>query len=272
MISYMTTIQELRKKTGISLIKCKFAAEKAEGNFDLAIEILRKEGVLAAMKKSDRAVNEATIVFVETNTKVGLLEIMCETDFVSGNEEFLQSMRKILDRIMNDNLSIENEEIENERVNIVQKFGENLSFKRNIVWEKKENCSYGSYIHIRGSIGVIVELSGSNQLQSLSKDLALQITGDSPEYIDEKDVPSDVKEKELEIAAAQAGNKAKNEHILANILSGKFKKFCEMKCLMKQKFIKDNDISVETHLDNISNKIQNKITIPRFVRLVAGEE
>ncbi|MCK5787813.1 MAG: translation elongation factor Ts [Chlamydiia bacterium] len=269
MLANIEAIKELRDKTGIGLTKCKNAIVKSNGSVEKAIELLRKEGVITALKKSDRAAKEAVLVSSETDAHIGILEAISETDFVSGNVQFAEGIREILQIIMSKNSSdLNDKDIEEKRLDLVQMFGENVVLGRLITIEKKSGCSYSSYVHLRGRIGVIVELEGSSSLKDIAKDLCLQITVDNPEFISIGDVPSEVKARELDIAKVQLGDKVKDERILTNVLEGKFKKFCEENCLLERKFIRDDTLTVKDVLKNIDDNI--KVSI--FHRMVAGEK
>ena len=258
-------VKQLRDKTGAGMMDCKKALTAADGDFELAIENLRKAGIAKAAKKADRATTEGTIVLRSADGVSVAAEVLCETDFVAKNERFVDYCQALLDRIVSDHS--EDVEIgeavraaETERIGaLVTNVGENIQIRRVARWNTD---SAGTYSH-GGRIGVVVEGTGLNE--ETGRQLGMQIAAANPTYITPADVPAELIAKEKEIAAAQPDLANKPANIIDKILIGKISKWYTEVCLTKQPWIHAEDkSSVEKALKGV--------TIKRFIRWSVGEE
>lgn len=235
-------VKKLRGLTGVGIGKCKEALVKSEGDIQKAVEILRKAGLSAAVKKGGRTTGEGIFISARVGDSIGMIEVMCETDFVAKSDKFKEAVKSVLVRLMEaKEFDISSEMAETERSSLVQTFGENVSFGRMEVWSLESDTDIISYIHGRGNIGVLVEAKSDIDSDTI-KDVAMHIAAMAPEYLNELEVPAEIKEKELEIAKSQISGK--NDFIVNKILEGKFKAFCKDRCLMNQMFVKDDSKSV----------------------------
>jgi elongation factor Ts len=271
-------IKTLRERTGVGMAKCKQALEAAAGDMEKAIDILRKEGAASAVKKSARETNEGIIGAKEDASGVVLMEVNAETDFVVKNEKF----STFVDALVSEALSSKPSSVEallskssknghtfeENRVELIQTIGENIQVKRMKVIPKRANCSYGLYRHMGGKIITLVEIAGSSHFDALAKDVAMHVAADAPEYLNAAEIPEDVIAREKEIAMSQLKNKPAD--MVEKILVGKIKAYADQVCLVGQKFIKDNSVSVEQHVACEGKKSGAHLVITKFLRWEVG--
>jgi len=272
-------VKELRERTGSGMMECKKALQEAEGNIDTAIENMRKAGLAKADKKSGRVAAEGRVAIEvsEDGKSAVVLEVNCETDFVSGGDEFMSFVisaaktalaNEPADIAALSEMSLEagEESIETIRQAMVAKIGENIQLRRfEIV--KTENGTFGSYSH-GTRIGVLVDMAmadNSNATAELIKDIAMHIAATSPLCISEADVPADVLEKEKEILRAQALESGKPADIVEKMLTGRIRKYLAEITLLGQSFVKDPDKTVQTLLSDAGASVNT------FVRYEVGE-
>lgn len=270
-------IKELRDKTGVGIGKCKEALEKANGDIEEAISILRKSGMATAVKKEGRATNEGMIGFAETDQNVAIVEVNAETDFVVNNDRFQQFLKDIakevaetnpgtLEDFLNQKFSKDSSlTIDEHRASVVQAIGENIQIRRLKTFSKNANHSVGVYSHLGGRILTVVEIEGSNSAEELAKDIAMHVAAASPEYVSPEDVPANIIEHEKEIARSQMQGKPDN--VIEKILEGKISKFFDEMCLNRQAFIKDDKVTIS----DLVSKHGNDLKINSFVRWSVGQ-
>ncbi len=275
-----TMIKELRERTGIGMGKCKEALEEAHGDMELAIANLRKSGMLSAAKKEGRETKEGMIGAASNNQRIALVEISAETDFVVKNDRFKQFLETIaaeiaatnpnsLESFMNQRYSQDSElTIDQYRATVVQAIGENIQIKRLLVVPKTANHSYGVYSHLGGKIVVIIDIEGSDKEEELAKNIALHTAAAAPEYLAPEKVPAHILEQEKEIARAQV--KDKPAQIIDKIVEGKIKSFNEMNCLLFQKYIKDDKLTIKEVVDQQGKASGRPLTIVNFWRWTTG--
>lgn len=269
-------IQELRSRTGIGMAKCKIALQKANGDMDLAIANLRKEGLAAAVKKESREAKEGLIAYAQSEKQIAFVEVTAETDFVLRNNMFVEFSQNIAQEVLqHPGLDLQSFmqqpfskdpslTMENYRATIVQSIGENIQVKRLSSVEKSPDSSMATYLHMGGKIFTLVEIQGQSQQEPLAKELAMHVAAEAPDYLSPKDVPETIVEQEKEIARNQIKNKP--EHIVNKIIEGKVQNFYQQSCLTHQKYIKDGNLSVQQFLDQEGKKAGKDLTIARFVR------
>lgn len=273
-------VKELRDRTGVSMGKCKEALDQAEGDMNAAIDILRKSGMASAVKKEGRETNEGLIGSAEAHKAVALVEVNAETDFVTQNEKFKQFLKDVAheaaehmpatvealmalpypkDRSIN---------LDQYRALVVQSLGENIQVRRLMVLHKSADISIGLYSHMGGKIVVTVELSGGAGQEALARDIAMHVAAESPEYLRSEDVPASVVEKEKEIARSQIQGKPAN--IVDKIVEGKVKAFYDQVCLICQKYVKDNTITVIELLEKESKRLNKRLGLKAYHRWKVG--
>jgi elongation factor Ts len=270
-------VGQLRAMTGAGLMNCKKALTETNGNLDAAVDLLRKQGAAAAVKKADRSANEGLIgQAVMAGGHVGVIvEINCETDFVARNDSFKAFVADIAAKIATDPAA----DIESERVAAVARIGENILIRRHQRIEVQGEGLVAAYIHTGGKVGVLVEIgatksasTGTEEFKQLVRDITLQIAAASPIAISRKDVDPAVIEKEKEIASQSDVVKGKPAMAVAKIIEGKINKFLESTCLLEQGFVKNPDLKVEAHIGIVEKQIGDTITVRRFLRFQVGEQ
>lgn len=273
-------VKELRDRSGVSMGKCKEALEQAGGDMNKAIDILRKSGMASAVKKEGRETNEGLIGAAESKEAVALVEVNAETDFVTQNEKFKQFLRDVaqeaadsatlsLDALMRRPYSKDKSiSLDQYRALVVQSLGENIQVKRVSVLPKTVDLSIGLYSHMGGKIVVAVVLSGGSGQEALARDIAMHVAAESPDYLRPEDVPADVRAKEEEIARGQVQGKPAN--IVDKIVEGKIKAFCDEVCLICQKYVKDNTITIAQLLEKEGKRLGKQLGIKAYHRWKVG--
>ena len=262
-------VKELRERTGAGMMDCKKALNDANGDIEVAIEVMRKSGAAKAAKKAGRIAAEGIISIKQNEGEIVILEVNCETDFVAKDENFLSFVDEILEVITKQDVtdvddllhkSINDQTIEEKIQQLTAKIGEKLSIRR---FEKsKINKKVGTYLHGK-RIGVIVEIEGGDD--NLAKDIAMHIAASKPLYVDSKEVSSSVLDKEKEIYIAQAQESGKPDDIIEKMVEGRLKKFVKEITLVGQPFVKDSEQSVEKILKSANAKVLS------FIRYEVGE-
>lgn len=241
-------VAKLREQTGAGMMDCKKAMEEANGDMEMAAELLRKKGVIKAAKRADKVAAEGTTnVKVAGNTAV-VLEINSETDFVANGEDFKKLVSEITDDLLTKkpaDLSAALSGGIEEKINaLVAKIGEKISLRRFALVEKTDADAFGAYIHMGGKISVLTVLTGTTD-ENLAREVAMHAAAAYPKYLNRSEVPSEIVEKEKEIAAEQLKAQNKPANVMEGILKGKMEKFYGEMCLVEQPFIKDEEKTVE---------------------------
>ena len=269
-------VGQLRAMTGAGLMNCKKALDETKGDLNAAVDLLRKQGAAAAVKKADRAANEGLIgQAVLSGGQVGaLIEVNCETDFVARNDSFKAFVTELAAKAA----SQPGADLEPDRVGAVAKIGENIQIRRATRLEVQGTGALAAYIHTGGKVGVMVEVGANNaasvnteEFKQLLRDVTLQIAAASPVSVSRNEVPQDIVDKEREIASQSDALKGKPAAAMEGILKGKLNKYFETNCLLEQGFVKNPDLKVEAHLGAISKQLGDTITIRRFLRFQIGE-
>ena len=265
-------VNELRKTTGAGMMDCKKALVEAEGDFEKAIEILRKKGQKVAANRADRESTEgAAIAKVNDNNTKGVSIVLgCETDFVGKNDSFVNLAHQLADLALNYASKEEFLAAEFEGMTVADKLieqtgviGEKLGIN---AFEVVEAPFVGSYIHAGNKIATLVGLSANVEgADVVAKDVAMQAAAMNPIALDEDGVDASIVEKEIEIAKDQLRAEGKPEAMLDNIAKGKIKKFFKDNTLVNQDFIKDSKQSVAQYVKTIGN-----VTVTNFKRVALG--
>jgi elongation factor Ts len=255
-------VNKLRTMTGAGMMDCKKALTEADGDFEKAIEILRKKGQKVSASRSDKEAKEGSVFIKVSDDKkeAVLVALNCETDFVAKNEEFQALGRLIADTAFATKAASK-EALMNEKAGaltlnekiteLVGKIGEKLEVTEYI---RMNGEAIVPYIHAGSKLGVLVSLKGVNgkDVTEAGKDVGMQIAAMNPVAVDEKSVDKSVIEKELEIAKAQILAEGKPENMVEKIAQGKLQKFYKENTLVHQIFVKDNSKTVAQYLDSVS--------------------
>ena len=264
---------KLRKTTGVGMMDCKNALVEAEGNFDKAIEVLRKKGQKVAAKRADRESTEGAAIAKVNDTKtVGVsIVLSCETDFVGKNEDFVNLAHQLAELALSQSSKEEFLAADFNGLSVAEKLieqtgviGEKLEIG---AFEKVEAPFVGSYIHTGNKIATLVGLSANvDGADVVAKDVAMQAAAMNPIALNEDGVDASVIEKEIEIAKDQLRAQGKPEAMLDNIAKGKLRRFFKDNTLVNQMFIKDSKINVAEYVKSLDANL----SVTAFERVALG--
>lgn len=255
-------VKELRDLTNAGLSDCKKALEATEGNKEEAINWLREKGIAKAAKKSDRIAAEGIAAILVRGNDAAIIEVNSETDFVAKNDTFKALVNEILETIINSNAKTMEEVLELKTsegtVNdlIISKtatIGEKLSLRRFERITKKDNETFGSYIHMGGRIAVLTVVS--DVTEEVAKDISMHAAAMKPLYVTKEEVPAEELEKERVVLKEQAMNEGKPAEIAEKMVEGRIRKYYEEICLEEQAFVKEPSMSVGKYASNNGGKI-----------------
>ncbi len=255
-------VKRLRDTTQCGMLDCKKALIETDGDFEAAVDLLRKKAGIKADKKAGREANEGLTATV-VNGKVGaIIQVACETDFVAKTDRFQDFVKNLAQKVSErsdegDVTEAVTEEHAEELKGLIGTIGENMKIIKAVRYTTDSNV--GSYIHAGGKIGVLVEVEGTDD-ESLVKDICMHIAAMSPTYITPDDIPAEDVEKERAIAAEKHAGKP--AEIIDKILMGHINKWYTDICLMKQSWFKEDKSTLE--------KIAPNVKVKRFERLQAG--
>lgn len=266
-------VNKLRKTTGAGMMDCKNALVEADGDFDKAIEILRKKGQKVAAKRADRESSEgAAIAKVNAaNTSGVVISLNCETDFVAKNDSFVALANEMADLALNYDSKDAFLSADFNGISVQEK----LTEQTGVIGEKIEIGGFeklsapfvGSYIHAGNKIATLVGLSAAVDGSAVAaKDVAMQAAAMNPVALNEEGVDQSVIDKEIEIAKDQLRQEGKPEAMLDNIAKGKLKRFFKDNTLVNQAFIKDSKQSVAQYVQSVDSGLE----VTDFKRVALG--
>ena len=281
-------VQALREMTGVGMMDCKKALAAADGDKDKAIEWLREKGLAAQTKKAGKIAAEGVAYAIVDESGVGVvIEVNSQTDFVAKNEVFQDFVNNLAAIVAKENPADvaalqeckypgEDRTVANVLADKVLSIGENIQIRRFVRYAEGVNVPY---IHAGGKVGVLVnmEVEGieADKVVELGKDVAMQICGMNPSFLDKSDVEQATLDKEKEILMVQAKEDPKNankpENIIEKMVMGRIGKFYEENCLLQQAFVKENKVSVEKHVAEVAKQLGGKIVVKAFTRFATGE-
>ena len=271
-------VMTLREKSGAGMLECKKALTDADGDMEKAAELLRERGIVKAIKKEGRIAAEGAVgAYICAACGAGVLvEINCESDFVSRGDKFHEIVDKVAKVIAAERpanvdalneCKIDGDTVKNYITNQTAVIGEKISIRRFEIFDTKGKVE--TYIHMGGKVGVMVEaVDFKDGAEETLHDVALQSAAAKPSYVNKSEVPAEVIAKEKEIMLVQMQNDPKNANKPANILEkiveGKLGKFYQDNCLLDQAFVKDDS-------QTVGQVIGSKFKVARFVRFEMGE-
>ena len=269
-------VKKLRDMTGAGMMDSKKALTEAEGDFEKAVEILRKKGQKIADKRADREAKEGLVLtrISEDAKKAVAIEINCETDFVARNKDFQAKAESFLNAAYDgdiDNLdalmaaTVDRETIANHLQNMTGNIGEKIQISK-VVLVTTEGTLI-DYIHPGNQLGVLVDFDGIVENAEVAKDVAMQVAAMKPIAVTQNEVDASIVEKELEIAKEQLINEGKPAEIAEKAAKGKLRRFYEERVLLNQKFVKDNGVNVKQYLEQ-----NNTPLVKAFYRIQLGEQ
>ncbi len=265
-------VKELRERTGAGMMECKKALVASAGDIEAAIEAMRKSGLAKAAKKAGRIAAEGLIIIQQDDNSAAMVEVNCETDFVSKGEDFKEFCNTVVATALHNqltdlatlmNTSLANGiRVEETRQELIAKLGENIQVRRLALIKKNPTGCLGVYLH-GTRIGVLVNMEGGRT--ELAKDIAMHIAASRPICVSGEQVPTDIVAKEQEIYTAQAAESGKPAHIIEKMVAGRLKKFLNEVSLLGQPFVKDPDQTVEQLLKSYQAQVTH------FERFEVGE-
>ena len=268
-------VNKLRQQTGAGMMDCKKALVEANGDFEAAIDYLRKKGAKVAASRQDRESNEGVVIAKTTaDGKRGIVvEVNCETDFVAKNADFIAFANSIADLAIEQNpasvddltaLDLNGSKLSDLILDQTGKIGEKIGVSK---FETVSGEKVIAYIHGNYRLGVLVALSADAAgAEEAGKDVAMQIAAMNPVAIDKGDVDARTIERELEIAKEQIRAEGKPEEMVEKIAAGKLNKFYKESTLLNQEFVKDSSKSIAQFLDGVSKGL----TVTAFKRVQLG--
>lgn len=269
-------VNKLRQMTGAGMMDCKKALTEAEGDFEKAVDLLRKKGQKVSASRADRETKEGVVVthVNEDSTEGIILSLTCETDFVAKNDEFGAFANEILNIAVKNNsqsvedihaVAYENITVGDKIVEMTGKIGEKIEISH---FARVQGESVVNYIHSNGKLGVLVSLKNGKgtEVEDAGKDVAMQIAAMNPVAVDKDGVDASVVEREIEVGKEQARAEGKPEEMLEKIALGKLNKFYKENTLLSQAFVKDNSLTIAQYLD----KVSKGLTVTEFKRISIG--
>ena len=278
-------VKELREMTGAGMMDCKNALVESDGDMDRAVEILREKGLSKAAKKAGRiaAMGLVDVAFSADGTEAAIIEVNSETDFVAKNDEFIGFVKNLADLALTGGaadmdafmaLDYQGEGTVQEALTAkISKIGENMNIRRFQKIATEGTKSVG-YIHGGGKIAVIVTFktdAAVEEIAAMGRDVAMQVASMNPKYVSEADVDPEFIEAEKKILVQQALSEGKPADIVEKMVIGRLKKELKETCLVEQKFVKDNDLTVAQYVKNVAKEIGKEIEVVSMVRYEVGE-
>ncbi len=278
-------IKELRNKTGAGINDCKKALQEVEGDLEKAVEYLRKKGAAMAVKRADKAANEGAVKLkISDDKKSGaIIEVNCETDFVSKGEEFQKlsddiasvayelnsnDVEKILGAKTADGLTVK-EKIDE----FMGKVGEKIELRRADYFNIPDGFIAG-YIHFGSKLGSLIGFKGtySDEAEKLGKNIAMQVVAMNPLSIKREDIDQSVIEKEKDIYLTLAKNENKPDNIAQTIVNNKIERFFQDNCLLEQEYINESSKSVKNLIEDLNKSANAGIEVVKMIRYQLGGE
>ncbi len=280
-------VKELRDKTGAGMMDCKKALEEANGDYEKAVEILRKKGAAVAAKRAERAANEGLVltkIFNDGKT-AAIVEVNCETDFVAKSDDFVAFANLALEAVVSNQpadvdalmaLTVNGKNLAEELNAIIGKIGEKIQVSRFSI-ESMPNGMVVDYIHHGSKLGVVITADNvpadkTSEFTPILKDIAMQIAAMRPVSIYREEVDKTMVEKEMDIYKEIARKEGKPEQILEKIATGKLNKFYEENCLFEQVFVKDNTKKVSQLIEDFNKKNGTQAKLIQFKRFHLSDE
>jgi elongation factor Ts len=289
-----TMVKELRDKTSAGMLDCKKALEETKGDFEQAVDWLRKKGLSAAAKKADRLASEGLVqVYKSADGKVAVaVEVNSETDFVARNEGFKTFVSDVAQQAAAKGAEgirepatdlLETAYVKNSAINLAEHLkqtiatiGENLVVRRYAKYTA-DNSLVHTYLHGEGKIGVLIEVGADKEavlsheaFKTFANDVCLHIAAMNPMAISETEIPADAKTREREVLVGKAQEQGKKAEMIDKIVDGQMRKWLAENCLLDQGFVKNPDVTVAGYLKQVATTVGAQISVKKFVRFELG--
>ena len=265
-------VMKLRHATNAGMMDCKHALQEAEGDFDKAVDIIRKKGLAIANKRADREAKEGCVLAAVSGKKGAMVSLNCETDFVAKNENFIAFTHKILDVALANTpadlnallaLKMDGRTIAEQVAEQTGVIGEKIELS---FYEKIEAEDLVAYIHPGNKLATIVGFNKKADEQ-VKKDIAMQTAAMAPVAVDKNDVPQNIIDHELQLGKEKAREEGKPEAMLDKIAEGRLNKFFQEATLLNQAFVKEQKMTVKAYIQ--SN--DKDLTVTGFIRFTLND-
>jgi elongation factor Ts len=282
-------VNELRKKTNVGMMECKKALTETNGDIDAAVTYLRERGMMKAAAKADREASEGIIAArLSGDGKTGILiEVNCETDFVSRNDNYVAFVGQIADTLaasgaktLEEALAVKIGDISIEDFVKAKtlELGENMRLRKFERFDLQDGGAIAQYIHMGGKVGVLLEVSASNgdtaskeEFRDLVKDITLHIAAAAPKGLSRDEITADIIEAEKSVYRAQLAAEGKPEAMIEKIVEGKIGKFFSEAVLLEQAFVKDPETTIKKLVEAKGKELGDTLVVKRFIRFGLGE-
>ena len=282
-------VNELRKKTNVGMMECKKALTETNGDIDAAVTYLRERGMMKAAAKADREASEGIIAArLSGDGKTGILiEVNCETDFVSRNDNYVAFVGQIADTLaassaktLEEALAVKIGDISVEDFVKAKtlELGENMRLRKFERFDLQDGGAIAQYIHMGGKVGVLLEVSASSgdtaskeEFRDLVKDITLHIAAAAPKGLSRDEISADIIEAEKNVYRAQLAAEGKPEAMIEKIVEGKIGKFFSEAVLLEQAFVKDPESTIKKLVEAKGKEVGDTLVVKRFVRFGLGE-
>ncbi|MFA7125060.1 MAG: translation elongation factor Ts [Sphaerochaetaceae bacterium] len=272
-------VKKLRDATGAGMMDCKKALVKAEGDFAQAEKLLKEMGLAAVAKRSGRATNNGCAFVKKSAAKAVMLELVCETDFVARNEDFIALGNQLCQDVLDHGYTEIVPELELKVKELMATIKENMALRRFHVFDVPSNGYVSHYIHGEGTMGTVVVLQAEDpsvfkneQVVAFANDLALHVAAFNPLYLSSKHVDEAYLKEQTEIFTAQTLSLGKPEKVVAGIVQGKMNKHLSEVCFLQQPFVKDDSQSVEKVMQALSKEVGSNLSIGSYLCYKVGVE
>ncbi|MCL1916572.1 MAG: translation elongation factor Ts [Desulfovibrionaceae bacterium] len=277
-------VKELRDQTGVGMMDCKKALQECAGDLNAAVDWLRQKGLAKAAKKAGRDTGEGVIAhkLAQDGSVAVLVEVMCETDFVSRGEQFQNYAKSVVDLVFEKKpadhatlLALTQDGLNNQ----IATLGENMSIGRHIILAAPSPGLLGCYIHSNGKIGVLVSLAcgkpenaGKPALLELAKNLSMQVAAANPAALNKESLDPDLVERERAVYRQKTLDEGKPPAMVEKIVDGRINKFYQEVCLLDQAYIRDDKLRIREVVDACAKECGDSIVVQGFTRLRLGEK
>ena len=284
-----TLVNELRQKTSVGMMECKKALTETNGDIDAAITYLRERGIMKSAGMATRGGTEGIIAArLSADGKTGLLiEVNCETDFVSRNDQYVQFVDEIANALAASDaktleeafaVKIGDLTIDDFVKAKVLALGENIRLRKFERFDLADHGAIAQYIHMGGKVGVLLEVSAGSgdtaakdAFRDLVKDITLPIAAAAPKGLSRDDIAAELVEAEKDIFRVQLANEGKPAEMIEKILLGKLGKFFAESCLLEQGFVKEPDITIKKLVEQVAKDLGDTLEVRRFIRFGLGD-
>jgi elongation factor Ts len=270
-------VKALREATGAGMMECIKALMETDGDADKAAKLLKEKGLAAVAKRADRATAEGRIFVRTQGSKIAMVELTCETDFVAKNADFIALGNKMLDVTFEKKYTKVEKEHQDLLLDLATKIRENMSVRRIAVIDIPSGAVAATYVHSDFKTGVIVVIRGSTEpsVKTFAYDCCLHMAAFTPEYLTQKDVPQSYIDEQTEIFKGQIEQDekiaSKPQNVKDGILKGKISKHLAEVCFIDQMFVKDDKKTVSEKMTEIGKEVGAKLEFGQIILYVLGK-